>query len=380
MGRWFGYRPGYVDCCKIFTTFEAIEKFDATTRTIEELEAEFMKMDREGKTPRHFILRVKKDPGALKITRPSILKNTAKVNWSYQDKLEQTTKFHLHPHRIENAWTGFKAFVKEHQPEFIFDEERGFHVLHTSPAKIFQLLALENSFYNYSSDLNQIKIFIEKCLEKDKLTSWTIALKARGNARKIKNVDKDFPFPLQMTQRRGPKQDQESPYRRDFITRHKFAVSGGSANIVSAGTDLAILLSKPEKDDAEKEFTEERIAALVKKQKTDEKTARQQVNDKPVTFPERIYRERISDQHGLLLIYLQDLQYVFRQDDKDPALAEMAEKEGFNLNIPLIGFAFGFPPIDPDPGGEYLINKYWDEEEEEEEEFDDELQSEDSWT
>ena len=37
MGRWFGYRPGYLDCCKLFTTTDAINKFDSTTRTIEEL-------------------------------------------------------------------------------------------------------------------------------------------------------------------------------------------------------------------------------------------------------------------------------------------------------------------------------------------------------
>ena len=38
MGRWFGYRPGYIDCCKLFSTYDTFNKFDLCTRTIEELE------------------------------------------------------------------------------------------------------------------------------------------------------------------------------------------------------------------------------------------------------------------------------------------------------------------------------------------------------
>jgi len=56
MGRWFGYRPGYIDCCKLFTTYEAIDKFDSTTRVIEELEAEFKKMVNEINRPKILLL------------------------------------------------------------------------------------------------------------------------------------------------------------------------------------------------------------------------------------------------------------------------------------------------------------------------------------
>lgn len=367
MGRWFGYRPGYADCCKLFTTSDAIEKFDATTRTIEELEAEFLKMDREGKTPRDFIIRVKKDPGALKITRPAILRNTTHVNWSYQDKLEQTTKFLLYPTQIEKAYTGFKAFLQKYHGRF--EKNNGFYQLHTDPATLFELLALDNSFYNYRNDLSQIRKFIELCIANDKLKSWTIAIKATGNARKIQNLDKEFPFDVQMAQRRGP--GVNSAYYNNFINRHIFAVAGKSANIVSAA-DLAVLLSPEEKAAAEAAFTEQRIVTLVEKKDLDRATAETQIHDDPVTCPERVYRERIPDTQGLLLIYLQDLFFVFGETG-----GTLPRNEGFNLSIPLIGFAFGFPPIDPDPGGEYVVNKYYvDEEDEEAEEFDNELHSE----
>jgi hypothetical protein len=364
MGRWFGYRPGYIDCCRIFTTPDAIEKFDTTTRTIEELEAEFMKMDREGKTPADFELRVRKDPDALKITRPAILKNTTEVNWSYQDKLVQTTKFRLNAQEIERAWYDFKGFIQKYQSQFINDKERGFYVLHTSPAVLFELLNLENSFYNYSNDIIQIRKFLNKCLEQNKLMKWTIALKAQGNARNIKEIDKDFPFEVNMAQRRGP--SETDPSRSDFINRRIFSVGGKSANIVSGGKDLAVLLSEQVMKDAEDTFIRERIESLMQKENINESAANAKIRANPVTYPERIYREAMSDQEGLILIYLQDLKYVFRQDGERPddQLGQMIGSQGFNTDIPLIGFAFGFPPIYPDPGVVYAVSRYWDEEEE----------------
>jgi hypothetical protein len=108
MGRWFGYRPGYLDCCKIFTTHDSLDKFNSTTKCIEELETEFIKMEEQGKTPENFILRVKKHPGTLKITRPSILKNAKEVKWSYQDQLEMTTQLKVNKKSITDIWNNFK--------------------------------------------------------------------------------------------------------------------------------------------------------------------------------------------------------------------------------------------------------------------------------
>jgi len=108
MGRWFGYRPGYLDCCKIFTTQDSLDKFNSTTKCIEELETEFIKMEDKGKDPSSFVLRVKKHPGTLNITRPSILKNAFEVKWSYQDQLEMTTNLKVDKQSIDEIWTNFK--------------------------------------------------------------------------------------------------------------------------------------------------------------------------------------------------------------------------------------------------------------------------------
>src|SRR5574343_26499 len=79
MGRWFGYRPGYLDCCKLFTTADSFEKFDQCTWTIEELEEEFRMLSKAKKKPKDYATKVLTHPGALQITRPAILKNTIEI-------------------------------------------------------------------------------------------------------------------------------------------------------------------------------------------------------------------------------------------------------------------------------------------------------------
>jgi ribosome-associated protein YbcJ (S4-like RNA binding protein) len=245
-------------------------------------------------------------------------------------------------------------------------------MLHADAAVLQELLSLKNAFHNYDKDINQIRVFIERCVTRNKLKKWTIAIKEGGAAREIGEVDKDFPFAVTMTQRSGPKEDNNG-YRTEFVRRRIFSVSGKSANIVSSGADLSILLSDDEIKSAKMEFEEERAEMLKKKDNITIEKAREQVKASGVTYPERIYREKMSDENGLLLIYLQDLQHVFRQENGgDQELKKMAEEGGFNLDIPLVGYALGFPPVFPDPGGEYAVGRYGIDEEEAEE-FDEEL-------
>jgi len=84
------------------------------------------------------------------------------------------------------------------------------------------------------------------------------------------------------------------------------------------------------------------------------------------TIPERYYRELMREDQGLLIIYLFDSNYAFNQKgknaEKDPYLKNEFKKyitdNGIDLNIPLVGFALGFPPIENDPGGEYMQGDY----------------------
>ncbi len=357
MGRWFGYRPGYLDCCKLFTTSDAIEKFDLTTRTIEELEMEFIKMERKNKTPKEFILRVRNHPGALKITRPSILKNAEEVNWSYQDKLEQTTSFHLEPAKIKNSWDDLRGLFSKYQSQ-ITDNNKGFYIIQTDYNGLIEFLSISNTFHDYEQELENIKRFMALCIAKDKLKNWTIAIKKAGDARTLTPDKTNLIGDITMSIRSGPDKSHLN-YRGNFITRRVFTASGKSANIVTSGSDFSILLSETEIREAQIEFRKERKEFFMEKDKS---LSDEDANKKAskLTLPERIYRERMSDENGLMVIYLFDLTHVFRQhgDTEDIEMKEMIKNGGFNLDIPLFGYAIGFPPISPDPGGVYLKGKY----------------------
>ena len=69
MGRWFGYRPGYVDVCRLYTTAELIEWFDHIADASEELREEFELMAAGGGTPREYGLRVQSHPVLLVTSR-----------------------------------------------------------------------------------------------------------------------------------------------------------------------------------------------------------------------------------------------------------------------------------------------------------------------
>ncbi len=52
MGRWFGYRPGYLDLCRLYTTAELRDWYRDITAANEELLLLFDEMAAIGGTPR----------------------------------------------------------------------------------------------------------------------------------------------------------------------------------------------------------------------------------------------------------------------------------------------------------------------------------------
>lgn len=364
MGRWFGYRPGYLDCCKLFTTMDAIEKFNAATRTIEELEVTFKRMHLQGKTPQDFILRVRTHPGVLEITRPTILRNTREVNWSYQDMLVQTTQFELTAARITAAWTALKKLFTV----FPFRPYRdNYYLTDTDVAGLYRFLDSPNTFHNFREQLTHIREFIDLCIKKEKLRTWRIAIRAGGRGTEIAAADTGLPGPVRLTKRSGPT-SESSTYYIDFLNRGIFTGSAKSSNILTTGRDMSLWLDEEQIRQAEQEFVREKIADLTGKE-NELSPEEVETRAKLATKPERIYRERMSEDTGLLTIYLMDLREVFNSDE----LKKVRDERGIDESIPLVGYAIGFPPIADDIGGVYVQGKYDIEEDDLTEDFDEEI-------
>ena len=91
MGRWFGYRPGYVDLCRLFTSRELNEWFCHITLASEELRNEFNYMSEvAGSTPEQYALRVRTHPGVLQISASNKIRRAVNVQVSWSGRLVES--------------------------------------------------------------------------------------------------------------------------------------------------------------------------------------------------------------------------------------------------------------------------------------------------
>lgn len=77
MGRWFGYRPGYDDLCRIWMSDESVAWYKEITEATEELRRRIRRMQNDGATPKDFGLCVRQDQTALLVTARNKMKTAA---------------------------------------------------------------------------------------------------------------------------------------------------------------------------------------------------------------------------------------------------------------------------------------------------------------
>lgn len=79
MGRWFGYRPGYEDLCRIWMPREAVAWYAHIAEATEELHGELRLMQAAKATPKQFGLAVRSHPSALMVTARNKLGSSEKT-------------------------------------------------------------------------------------------------------------------------------------------------------------------------------------------------------------------------------------------------------------------------------------------------------------
>jgi len=103
MGRWFGYRPGYADLCRLFTSRELNEWFCHITLASDELRAEFDYMaDVAGSTPEQYALRVRTHPGVLQISASNKIRRAVNVEISWAGRLVESYQLQKNPSIINS--------------------------------------------------------------------------------------------------------------------------------------------------------------------------------------------------------------------------------------------------------------------------------------
>lgn len=79
MGRWFGYRPGYEDVCRVHLSPGSINWYSYIANASEELRLQIKRMRRDGLSPRQFGLYVKSHPDSLLITAANKMRSGEKI-------------------------------------------------------------------------------------------------------------------------------------------------------------------------------------------------------------------------------------------------------------------------------------------------------------
>ena len=79
MGRWFGYRSGYEDLCRVHLSRDSIDWYSHIAESTEDLREQIKQMHRDGLSPREFGLYVRSHPDSLLVTAPSKMRTGEKI-------------------------------------------------------------------------------------------------------------------------------------------------------------------------------------------------------------------------------------------------------------------------------------------------------------
>lgn len=92
MGRWFGYRPGYEDLCRVYLSEDSINWYAHISDASEELRQQIKQMRKDALSPRDFGLYVKDHPDRLLVTATNKMRagETVTVKQNFSGKLRES--------------------------------------------------------------------------------------------------------------------------------------------------------------------------------------------------------------------------------------------------------------------------------------------------
>jgi hypothetical protein len=332
MGRWFGYRPGYADLCRLFTSQDLIDWFKHITIASEEMRAEFEYMFLLNRTPRDFGLKVRTHKGVLKITAANKFRNKQIMQLSYSGELEQSYKFKTDKKAFESNWKKTVDFISllDTPSGPVNSRVEGQKLVWKKNKNSSEVINYLNHFIigREVMDMNKIADYINAQVKNGHLQNWTIALINKTSADK----DNTFPFKIDGQNLSIGLTDRTN----DTISNNH---STGSYSIIKA----MIISPAHEMIDLENAQIEN---ALRETEEDWKKMNRDKIPTIPSGFRIKVTR---TPENGLLLIYpLHHSPYNKLPDGK-------FKREKIS-DYPIIGIAISFPEIEGDEKIEYAVN------------------------
>lgn len=213
MGRWFGYRPGYVDLCRLFMTEDLEEWFGHITDAAEELREEFDMMVETGATPDEYGLKVASHP-VLLVTSPLKMRAATTLMLSFSGQVLETVAFYNTRAELQKNVDSTRRFLQGigNNPIPIPDKVRtddrqdrwtGWMWEHVEADQVVAFL-LSYLTHPAARKVNSAMLaqFINSMAETGELTDWTVVLIGGTDGRKEEIA---LGFPLGMNKRAGDK-------------------------------------------------------------------------------------------------------------------------------------------------------------------------------
>jgi hypothetical protein len=320
MGRWFGYRPGYMDLCRLYTTDELIRWYRYITAASEELRSLFDHMASIGSTPKDFGFRVKSHPDGLMITAAVKMRNSTELELSFAGSISETVVFQTGDAVSKNYQAAVRFIRDLGEVDEVVPRTKKLKWVNVPAAKIIDgfltgITTPQEEVVKVRPEL--LTSYIQKLVAVGELETWTVVLVGTpdGTPHTIAG------HTIGLVER----SPQEESTNKSGLYRIRRVVSPPDE-----GLDL----------------TSDQLAAALTSTQSAWKpdSGRSQRKTPPDSPSGTMMREIRSPKTGLLLIY-----------PLDTAKTKTA--------LPLIGFAFSFPRSDKAEKVSYRVtNLYWHQE------------------
>lgn len=178
MGRWFGYRPGYIDLCRLYTTEQLVNWYRHVTMATEEMRADFDEMSANGLKPKDYQLKVRTHPGMLMITSVSKMKGHEKIQVGFTGKLVQTYVFDKAQSVINNNNKALESTLLRLTAPKELKSSKGINGLlweDVSSEIVLDFISSYKSSTNYIRT-DVLKGYISRQNKNGKLKNWSLAV------------------------------------------------------------------------------------------------------------------------------------------------------------------------------------------------------------
>ncbi len=311
MGRWFGYRPGYVDLCRLYTTNQIFEWFNHITMATEEMRNDFDEMTATHQRPKDFRLKVRNHHGMLTITSLNKLYFSEDIEISFSGENPQTYCLLKTKSAIENNFNALKKLISTigfPTNENRIENKGKTRYLFYPNTNIDALCSFIDSFKIIQPSINNATLsdYIKTQAKGNKIKEWSICIVSNSDERVFIDYKGNTP--------RNEREANEDVAKYDLQHNNEVITSSCSVRNQQIGRGGEFyLISKNQIDQ-----TGDRYVDLSKDK-----------DYSKMSYAE-IKEQRKAEKKGLLLIY---------------ALDERGTPNVKN-DIPIVGYSLHFPRID----------------------------------